>query len=111
MALYLILYPLASAQAPSTIEAAKPHVYSIALYYSPRCPYSKKVLDYLNQAHLSIPLKNVTIDPQAKEELKSVGGFLTVPCLIVDGNPIYEVSNIIDWLSTHQEELEKRFRL
>ena len=88
-------------------EMHQPRILSIALYYSPRCPYSKKVLSYLRQQNLSIPLKDVTVDKQAKEELQKIGGYSVVPCLIINGEPIYDPSEIIDWLSEHKEELKK----
>jgi glutaredoxin len=88
-------------------QAQKQQTYQIMLYYSPQCPYSKKVLAYLERSGIKIPMKNVKADPAAKEELQQQGGHLVVPCLIVNGEPIYDANNIIDWLSAHQEDLSK----
>ena len=52
-------------------------------------------------------MKNVKMDPEAKEELLEQGGHLVVPCLMVDGEPIYDANKIIEWLSAHQEDLSK----
>ncbi len=79
---------------------------TLLLYYSPQCPYSKRVLDYLASIHKSVPLKNVVGDPQAKEELRRIGGKAQVPCLIIDGSPMYESQDIIRWFSTHKDALE-----
>ena len=80
-------------------------IQSIALYYKPSCPHSKRVLAYLKSQNITIPLKDVTRDAQAKEELKIIGGYLIVPCLIVNGKPIYNDSDIIEWLSQNRKTI------
>jgi glutaredoxin len=92
---------------PEAYGVQQQQTYHVTLYYSLRCPYSKKVLAYLKQAGITIPMKNVNADPEAKEELQKLGGYMIVPCLIVNGNPIYDSSKIIDWLSENQEYLSK----
>ncbi|MBS0649150.1 MAG: glutaredoxin [Verrucomicrobia bacterium] len=92
---------------PKVNGAEDQQTYNVALYYSPRCPYSKKVLAYLQQHSLTIPLKNVLGDQEAKDELVKYGGYLIVPCLVVNGNAIYDAQNIIDWLSQNQQYLSK----
>jgi len=53
-------------------------------------------------------MKNVKIDNPARKELEEIGGDLIVPCLIVNGEEaIYNASDIIDWLSAHQDDLPK----
>ncbi len=76
------------------------------LLYSESCPYSKKVLNYLKQIHRKIPCTEVKNNPQAKEYLKTHGGIMQVPCLFVDGKPIYGADEIIDWLELHKESLD-----
>ncbi len=88
----------------SFCTAQEKHV--IVLYYTSYCPYSQKVLRYLQQIHKQLPMKNLENDPQAKAELKKAGGEMQVPCLIIDGKPLYESDAIIEWLSQHQDELE-----
>lgn len=82
------------------------HNRSLALYYVPSCPYCREVLTYLQHIHKKIPLKNVKQDSNAKEELKRIGGVLEVPCLIVDDQAMYGSETIIEWLTTHQDDLE-----
>jgi glutaredoxin 3 len=79
--------------------------HQLILYYAPYCPYSQKVIEYLHKIQKQIPLKNLNKDPQAKAELKNVGGKLQVPCLVIDGKPLYESDDIIDWISKHRDEL------
>jgi len=78
----------------------------ITLYYSPQCPYCQKVLSYMRQSGIQIPMKNVKADKAARDELVQRGGYLVVPCLIVDGRPIYDANDIIAWLSAHQSLLK-----
>jgi glutaredoxin 3 len=87
--------------------AQKQQTYQMMLYYSPKCPYSRKVLAYLDNTGIKIPMKNVLAEAGASDELLAKGGHLIVPCLIVNGQPIYNATDIIDWLSAHQEELTK----
>ena len=88
-----------------TYGAEKQQTYQITLYYSPSCPYCTKVLSYLKKTGIQIPMKNVKNDSEAREELLKVGGHAYVPCLVVDGEAIYNANDIIDWLSAHQDDL------
>jgi glutaredoxin 3 len=88
-----------------TYADKKPQSYQVMLYYSPRCPYSQQVLLYLKQNDITVPMKNVSGDDDAKRELVEVGGYPIVPCLFVNGEAIYDVNAIIKWLSLHQQYL------
>jgi glutaredoxin len=78
----------------------------LLLYYTPWCPYSKKVLDYLAQIKKTLPMKNLQNDPRGKEELKKMGGKSQVPCLVINGKAMYESADIIRWLSQNQAFLD-----
>lgn len=101
-----------SALSPIQLSAKTVKIYiahekpTLVLYYSPYCGFSQKVLKYLQQIHKSVPMKNVINDPQAKDELRRYGGKMQVPCLFIDGKPLYESDLIIQWLSEHQEYLD-----
>lgn len=77
----------------------------LVLYYSPNCPDSHTVLDFLKQIKKEIPLKNVENDAKAKEELLHLGGKDQTPCLFIDGKPLYESADIIDWLDQKKDSL------
>ncbi|NLJ84003.1 MAG: glutaredoxin [Halanaerobiaceae bacterium] len=72
----------------------------LVLYYFPQCPYCKKVLNFIEKNKLTsrFILKNIRQDAQAREELISVGGKEQVPCLFIDGEPLYESADIIKWI-------------
>lgn len=75
----------------------------LLLYYLPWCPYSQKVLSYLQSIHKSVPVKNLQKDPEGREELRRIGGKTQVPCLLIENYPLYESDAIIEWLSDNKE--------
>lgn len=73
----------------------------LILYHMPSCPYCLKVRRYMEAHDIEIPLRDITADPAARDQLKRVGGKVQVPCLFIDGTPLYESDDIIAYLSTH----------
>ena len=71
----------------------------LELYYYPTCPYCQKVLRYMDKAGIEgITLKNIHADAEADATLVRVGGKHQVPCLFIDGSPLYESDDIIAYL-------------
>ena len=70
----------------------------LTLYYSPTCPHCRKVLNFMQQNNIKIPVKNRDENPANRQELIRLGGMPQVPCLVIDGKALYESENIIDWL-------------
>ncbi len=71
---------------------------NLILYYRDFCGYCKKVRDFLEAHQIEIPLKNIGKDPHARTELLKKGGSTQVPCLLIDGSPLYESDDIIEWV-------------
>ena len=69
------------------------------LFIMSSCPYCQKVLRFMGQHGIELPLRNIASDPDAREELVRVGGKPQVPCLFIDGAPLYESDDIIARLS------------
>lgn len=92
-------------QNPIKITDSAAQKTELMLFYTPWCPYSQKVLNYLKQIHKSVPMKNIQNDPAAKEILKNQGGKSQVPCLFIDGKALYESDSIIDWMANHKDQL------
>ena len=70
------------------------------LYYYPECPYCQRVLRAIRaNGWEGIELKNIHADAEADATLVRVGGKHQVPCLFIDGDPLYESLDIIDWLA------------
>ncbi len=68
------------------------------LYIMSTCPYCRKVLLFMEQNGIELPLRDITAEPEARAELERVGGKVQVPCLFIDGEPMYESADIIDYL-------------
>ena len=75
---------------------------TLVLYYFESCPFCQKVLRFLAANHIDIPKKDTHADASAKEELLSVGGKTQVPCLFIDGKPLYESDDIINWFKANR---------
>ena len=68
------------------------------LYVTMTCPYCARVRRYMAEAGIEIPLHDIQADEEAYQTLKRVGGKTQVPCLFIDGEPMYESLDIIAWL-------------
>ena len=72
---------------------------SMKLYYLAKCPFCKKVLNFLKTIEHDIELVDVEKNGLAKEELIKLNeGVYQVPCLVVDGRPMLESDSIIEYL-------------
>ena len=76
-------------------------MHAAALFYTPTCGFCRKVFRYMEDNNVVIPLKNVNENSQVRQELITIAGKTQVPCLVVDGRPIHESDDIIDWLDTN----------
>jgi glutaredoxin 3 len=50
---------------------------------------------------LEIPMRNIQSETGARDDLLEIGGKGQVPCLVIDGKPLYESSDIIRWLEAN----------
>ncbi len=107
-ALFFTMSPEGSALEHSRLskQATLTEKPQLLLYYTPWCPYSQKVLNYLTQIKKTVPMKNIQNDTRGKEELKKIGGKSQVPCLVINGKAMYESADIIRWLSQNQAFLD-----
>ena len=73
---------------------------SLELYYYPECPYCQIVLRAIDELDIAdaLTLKNIHTNEEARQTLVRVGGKQQVPCLFIDGNPLYESADIAEWL-------------
>lgn len=67
------------------------------LFYKPTCPFCHKVLNFMQQNGISLPLVD-TLDGDNREKLIALGGKAQVPCLIINGKALYESDDIIAFL-------------
>lgn len=71
---------------------------NLKLFYFDECPFCKKVIQYMERNNIEVEMANIHADPKNKEELIKLGGKEQVPMLLIDGEPLYESSDIINWL-------------
>lgn len=76
-------------------------MHEAVLFYRPTCGYCLKVLRFIEQNNISIPLKNVSESSEIREELIAIAGKTQVPCLILEGKPLHESNDIIEWLKNN----------
>lgn len=71
----------------------------LELYKFETCPYCRRVLDFIEQnGWTDIELHDIHKNESDRQRLIEVGGKEQVPCLFIDGQPMYESLDIIDWL-------------
>lgn len=72
----------------------------LELYHRWGCPYSAKVRDFIKANNLEDQLKMIEVDESdnAIEKLMELNNKAQVPCLVIDGEPLLESDEIINWL-------------
>lgn len=76
----------------------------VQLYIKPTCPYCRKVLTALEQLGKEVEIKDISADEALRDELLRIGGKKQVPCMVIDGKPTYESSDIVEWLIAHKNQ-------
>ena len=72
--------------------------HELELFMKPTCPYCLKVMNFMSENNITIPLRDIVADKSAAETLIAIGGKRQFPCLFIDGKPLYESGDIIEWL-------------
>lgn len=80
----------------------------LELYYFEQCPYCQIVLAALRVTGLEekVTLLDVREEHKHKDNLIKVTGKGTVPCLFIDGKPMFESRDIADWIHRYARELQ-----
>ena len=68
------------------------------LYQFPECPFCQLVLRELDRLDVKIPIKNTRTDSEARKELIDLTGRTQVPCLVINGEPLLESADIVNYL-------------
>lgn len=82
---------------------------TLELYYFDQCPYCQTVMHVLRVTGLEEDVKyyNIFEIPQHREKLIKDTGRSTVPCLYINGKPMFESKDISDWLYEYARELQQ----
>lgn len=71
------------------------------LFFKPDCPYCLKVLDFFRDNDInkfpSYNIEDATCGAENARKLKEVGGKVQVPCMLIDGEAMYESDDIIEY--------------
>jgi glutaredoxin len=70
----------------------------LELFKKDSCPYCQRVFKTLARLEVPVRLRDIRGDADAVETLVRVGGKRQVPCLFVDGKPMYESADIVRFL-------------
>ena len=71
----------------------------LELFKFDECPYCQRVMNYIGQSGRNdVIYRDIHEDEKNRERLITIGGKEQVPCLFIDGEPLYESLDIIDWL-------------
>ncbi len=74
---------------------------NLVLYGMESCMFCQKVRQYLQEEGIEVPVKEIQEDSAARDELMAIGGKTQVPCLVIDGEPLYESLDIIEWFKNN----------
>jgi len=74
----------------------------LKLYYMEGCPYCNKVRKYIEENDVSVELVDIHADSKNADDLIKLGGNDQVPMLLIDGEPLYESDDIIEWFKNNK---------
>ena len=74
------------------------------LYMFQCCPFCRRVIAAIEaQGRTDVTLHDIHKSEEDRAALLQTGGKEQVPCLFIDGKPLYESMDIIDWLHAHPQ--------
>ena len=73
----------------------------LELYKRDTCPYCMRVMSFIDTIGADVEMHDISRNAADRERLVAVGGKQQVPCLLIDGKPLYESADIIAWLKAN----------
>jgi glutaredoxin 2 len=80
---------------------------TLDFYFFDACPYCQRVLKVIDELKIHVNYKDIYDNTENMQKLIYITGKKTVPCLFIDGDPMHESLEIIDWLKRNRENLHK----
>lgn len=77
--------------------------HTLVLYKFDSCPYCRRVQRVLDQLDLEVELRDTRENPEHRRALRQQTGRTQVPCLFIDGEPMFESADIVDWLQAYAQ--------
>lgn len=85
-----------------TVKTQDGREVALELFKFGTCPFCVRVLRKIEELGVQgITLRDTRLEPDAQRELVERGGKPQVPCLFVDGEPLYESMDINAWLDAN----------
>ena len=81
---------------------------TLSLTSSATCGYCHRVLHTMRSLELELPVHDVHGSREVRDALFRATGKTQVPCLFVDGVPLLESLDIIDWLTRYRAFLDEQ---
>lgn len=78
----------------------------VKLFFTQFCPHCVGCKEFIEENNLNVELMDATTDQEIKKELLEVGGKLQVPMLSIDDKPMFESSDILNWLKENKDQLK-----
>jgi len=76
----------------------------LRLYMFETCPYCRRVISAIQESgRTDVEMRDIHKNEEDRMYLRTVGGKEQVPCLFIDGKPLYESGDIIAWLAAHPQ--------
>lgn len=76
-------------------------------YYFEACPYCQRVMNVIEKHKIQVNWMDIHKDAAHSKKLRSDTGRTTVPCLYIDGEPMFESLDIMKWLESNLDNLTK----
>jgi len=70
----------------------------LTLYKFDGCYFCDRVLAVIEELELELSYRDTMSEPGARDELIRIGGKAQVPCLLINGDPLYESADIVAFL-------------
>lgn len=77
----------------------------LELYKFATCPFCRRVMGAIEASgRTDVEYHDIHESEEDRQRLLRDGGKEQVPCLFIDGEPLYESADIIDWLAAHPQQ-------
>jgi glutaredoxin len=76
-------------------------------YYFEACPYCQRVIGVIEKHKIQVNWMDIHKDSAHAKKLREDTGRTTVPCLYIDGEPMFESLDIMKWLESNLDNLTK----
>lgn len=94
--------PPPPAQVARTLGVPAPDAQrELVLYKFDSCPYCQIAMAAAEDLGVTLDMRDTREDPAARQEHMARTGRGQVPCLYIDGEPLFESSDIVDWLHSY----------